>query len=284
MPTLINTQVETKALQGQNFPLIFKICPLPAFRDKAVFREVGYKTTHKYFLGRSMYNESIYGWAGHRNDSSGPLSTVDRVYNKVSMFRPEDIIQSINIEFNDASIEKLNRTHVLLKRVNYAMNCFALNLDELSEKIKEKGVKTMTFYFKLAANLTRVQINAQGFYLASYRDFFDHSFYSFGDAVVGEPGYFAKYGFEISENIFVEHDPSKNCQVYPTSQFETFGDCDYQYMVDLCEKAEVTPIWLEDDFENVSKYFTFQGPLPGKFGVKMFPMMTNKGYTKDYFQ
>ena len=267
MPTMINTQVETKALQGQNFPLIFKICPLPAFRGTAVFREVGYKTTHKYFLGRSMYNESIYGWAGHRNDSSGPLSTVDRVYNKVSMFRPEDIIQSINIELNDASIEKLNHSHVLLKRINYAMNCFTLNLDEFSEEIKEKGVKTMTFYFKLAANLTRVQINAQGFYLASYRDFFDHSFYSFGDAVAGKPGYFTKYGFEISENIFVEHDPSKNCQVYPTPQFESFGDCDYQYMLDLCEKAGVTPIWLANDFTNVSKNFTFQEPFPGNFGV-----------------
>ena len=118
----------------------------------------------------------------------------------------------------------------------------------------------------------------------SYRDFFDHSFYTVGDAVTGKPGYFKKYGFEINENIFVEDDPTKHCQVYPTSQFETFGDCDYQYMVDLCEKAEVTPIWLEDDFENVSKYFTFQGPLPGKFGVEIFPMMTNKGYTKDYFQ
>ena len=100
---------------------------------------------------------------------------------------------------------------------------------------------------------------------------------------MGEPGYFAKYGFEISENIFVEHDPSKNCQVYPTAQFESFGDCDYQYMVDLCEKAGVTPIWLEENFENVSKYYTFQEPLPGKFGVEILPMITNKGNTIEYF-
>ena len=161
LPTLTNTQVETKALQGQNFPLIFKICPLPAFRDTAIFREVGYKTTHKYFLGRSMYNESNYGWAGHKNDSSGPLSTVEMVFKTVSMFSPEDIIQGINIELNNASIEKLNHSHVFLKRVNYPMNCFTLNLDEFSERIKEKGVKTITFYFKLAPNLTRIQINTQ---------------------------------------------------------------------------------------------------------------------------
>ena len=96
---------------------------------------------------------------------------------------------------------------------------------------------------------------------------------------MGNPGYFTKYGFEISENIFVEHDPSKNCKVYPTAQFESFGDCDYQYMVDLCEKAGVTPIWLEENFENVSKHYTFQEPLPGKFGVKIPPTKVTQKIT-----
>ena len=158
---MTNTQVETKTLQGRDFPLIFKICPQPGFKEHDVFKENGYKSFYYYFMGRSMFNKTSYGWAGHKNDSSGPLSTVEKVFKKVSMFSPEDIIQSINIELNDASIEKLNHSHVFLKRVNYPMNCFTLNLDEFVERIKEKGVKTITFYFKLAPNLTRIQINTQ---------------------------------------------------------------------------------------------------------------------------
>ena len=88
---------------------------------------------------------------------SGPLSTVDMVYNKVSMFTPEDIIQSINIQLNDGKV-KLNHSHVFLLRVNYPLNCFTLNLTGFPT-VKEKGIKTMTFSFKLATNLSYVQIN-----------------------------------------------------------------------------------------------------------------------------
>ena len=111
------------------------------------------------------------------------------------------------------------------------------------------------------------QLCCQGAHLASYRDFFDHSFYTVGDAVTGKPGYFKKYGFEINENIFVENDPTKHCKVYPTAQYENFGDCDKQYMLELCNKAGVTPIWLSDDFSNVSKYITFQEISTGKLFV-----------------
>ena len=111
------------------------------------------------------------------------------------------------------------------------------------------------------------QLCCQGTQLASYRDFFDHSFYTVGDAVTGKPGYFKKYGFAINENIFVENDPTKHCKVYPTAQFENFGDCDNQYMLELCKKAGVTPIWLSDDFSNVSKYITFQEISTGKVFV-----------------
>ena len=88
---------------------------------------------------------------------SGPLSTVEMLYNKVSMFTPEDIIQSINIELNDGKV-KLNHSHVFLLRVNYPLNCFTLNLTGFP-KVKEKGIKTMTFSFKSATNLSYVQIN-----------------------------------------------------------------------------------------------------------------------------
>ena len=71
-PTMTNTQVETKTLQGRDFPLIFKICPQPGFKEHDVFKENGYESFYHYFMGRSMFNKTSYGWAGHKNDSSRP--------------------------------------------------------------------------------------------------------------------------------------------------------------------------------------------------------------------
>ena len=86
-----------------------------------------------------------------------------------------------------------------------------------------------------------------------------------GDAVDGKPGFYKKYVVEISETVYVEDDPTKNCRAYPTTRFETFGDCDNQYMLEMCKKAGVTPLWVADDFSNVSKYFTLlQEPSPGE--------------------
>ena len=75
------------------------------------------------------------------------------------MFSPEDIIQKIDIDLNDGKI-KLNHSHVFLFRVNYLLNCFTLIWTGFP-KVKEKGVKTMTFSFKSATNLSYVQINPQ---------------------------------------------------------------------------------------------------------------------------
>ena len=85
-----------------------------------------------------------------------------------------------------------------------------------------------------------------------------------GDAVDGKPGYYKKYVFEISETVYVEDDPTKNCRAYPTTCFETFGDCDNQYMLEMCKKAGVTPIWMAENFLNACKSFTLlQEPSPG---------------------
>ena len=108
------------------------------------------------------------------------------------------------------------------------------------------------------------QLCTQGTHLASYRDFLSHSFYSLGDAVDGKPEYNKKYVVEISETVYVEDDPTKNCRAYPTTRFETFADCDNQYMLEMCKKAGVTPIWMAENFSNVSKSFTLlQEPSPG---------------------
>ena len=56
------------------FPLVFKICIKPGFNGSEIVN-AGYKSRYWYFRGQSMYNSSIYGWAGHTT-GGGVVSNV----------------------------------------------------------------------------------------------------------------------------------------------------------------------------------------------------------------
>lgn len=68
VPTHSSQAMEEKNLEDFDFPVIFKICPNPGFNLSALNKE-GYKLIQHYFSGQSMYNSSLYGWAGHYNKS-----------------------------------------------------------------------------------------------------------------------------------------------------------------------------------------------------------------------
>ena len=67
------------------------------------------------------------------------------------------------------------------------------------------------------------------------------------------PGMKVKYVMEISENIYNEHDISKNCRNYPNSDFASYFDCEEHFLQEVCKKYGVAPIWLYKDFKNVTK-------------------------------
>ena len=63
--TLIKTQMMD--FDEIDFPLTFKICVKPGFNITEL-RALGYANIAAYFEGRSRFNRSIIGWAGHTAD------------------------------------------------------------------------------------------------------------------------------------------------------------------------------------------------------------------------
>ena len=83
-PTQKTTEI--KKIELKELPVVFKICPQPAFNVTAL-RSEGYEDVFHYFLGRSLYNNSVYGWAGHSETPGGRNKTVNQVYQEIVLYR-----------------------------------------------------------------------------------------------------------------------------------------------------------------------------------------------------
>ena len=58
------------------------------------------------------------------------------------------------------------------------------------------------------------------------------------------PGTSKKYAVEIAGNSYLEEDTSKKCRDYPNSEYASYRGC---------EKFGLAPVWLEEDFDQVTK-------------------------------
>ena len=63
-PTRTLPQTRYVKLSDLLFPVVFKVCTKPAF-DTDFLSSAGYRNVYEYFLGRSKFNSTIFGWAGH---------------------------------------------------------------------------------------------------------------------------------------------------------------------------------------------------------------------------
>ena len=70
-PELPSIRVYKTHLQTIEFPLVFKVCAQDR-KNGSVDRYIkfGYNNAYNFFLGKSMFNESLYGWNGHTKNGS----------------------------------------------------------------------------------------------------------------------------------------------------------------------------------------------------------------------
>ena len=74
---------------------------------------------------------------------------------------------------------------------------------------------------------------------------------------------FRNFGIKIRESTFAEDDISKNCVNYPHEKYESFKDCDDDFIATKVPPGLV-PIWLNNNTDNV----TTSHHLKGNFSAK----------------
>ena len=60
---------EVRMMHEIEFPVVFKFCFKPSINQTAL-HELGYADMWSYMMGQSMYNKSLFGWAGHNSNGS----------------------------------------------------------------------------------------------------------------------------------------------------------------------------------------------------------------------
>ena len=176
-PTITSTVVEQKNLQDIDFPLCFKICIKPGF-NAIVLNEMGYDTSdgsYGYFSGRSRFNRSVFGWAGHTN-TSGLVDSVSGIYNRISL-NASDVFVYLEMYTMTDEVFNLSLDHVLLARPNYPHNCFTLDLTN-NTIVKERGLKQV--YLAFCDLDKQFEVHPQGCNLYTDRNIKAHNFYSSG--------------------------------------------------------------------------------------------------------
>ena len=69
-PDLPDIKVLKEDLKNIAFPLTFKLCVSEKHNSSDRYQKVGYYYDVDFFKGKSMFNDTIYGWSGHTENGS----------------------------------------------------------------------------------------------------------------------------------------------------------------------------------------------------------------------
>ena len=120
-----------------------------------------------------------------------------------------------------------------------------------------KNIPMQIYFYLEQTNATGAQIFIEERNKALAKRVLPSSLLSYNGPDIKNPDLSVKRFFKaiirISQNIFVEKDKSKKCQNYPNSKFDSYRDCDEQFVYrEVKNKYNVVPFWTAYDFNEVT--------------------------------
>ena len=277
-PTNTHTFVKEVPLKDMDFPLDVKICVNPSM-NRTALKAYGYGTPVDYIAGSSFEknlasNSSMISWGGLSGNNTS-WANAREVFNAVKLNLTEGILKEMVLMINNYDdilfwpgpismdqMFQINRLHA----------CHILSLDHPHLKSNEehfRGIKSLTFSFNEMTHNSFVKLKLQGRGLILHRDQQQLQFDFSGDNVELVPKKMSRYVVEIKKRVFVEEDSSQTCRNYPTSEFDSYTECDDDYARKKIEQfapgLNLTPVWMTDNLELVtSQILSADQRIPSK--------------------
>ena len=188
------------------------------------------------------------------------------VYHAVKLNLTEEVLQTIGVVTFGDDIQYENLSTEDLVKINRLHECHILTLDKRGLKLfqnpiskdKHYAVKSMDLFFNMTGQDSSVSLKLQQRGLILHRDYQEFRFASSGDNLELVPDKLSKFVVKIKKTVFVEEDPSQTCRNYPTSEFESYTECDDKYMKKKIEEIapgkNLTPVWMTENLDTVTSH------------------------------
>ena len=288
VPTITQTYIGEVPLKDMDFPLDLKICVNPSMNQTAL-KEFGYEDATEYIIGSSWTqtlrsNFSMIGWGGLGPNNTS-LASAKEIYDAVKL-RAEDNLNAtiLIITYDDILISK-NLSIVDLVQMNPLHACHILTFDHENLKSLQKdslGMKSLMISFNDMKSESTVKFKLQSRGLILRRDQQKLRFHSSKDAMTLCHNKLSKYVVNIRKRVFKEEDPRHKCRSYPTTEYESYAECDDHYTRKKIEQIapglNLTPVWMTNDLNFVtSQILPADQRTPSKFTafIKICSPVTN---------
>ena len=119
---------------------------------------VGYDGVYHYFNGKSKYNSSIHGWAGHTEDGkvfSNVSDVQDRIFQKYTSAIKEIRVGTYGGRNKDVPVK-----YIRLRQLNYPYNCLTMDLMVVPQ-LKGSHIEMVSLKFNTRSFATDVKIDIE---------------------------------------------------------------------------------------------------------------------------
>ena len=232
-----------KGLGDIDFPVVFKFCVSPSFNETEL-ENVGYDNMYYYFLGQSRFNNNSYGWSGH-NEEGGVFSNASDIQDRIFLNYTSAIIYTQLLSGSNMTV--IPPSSYKLLKPNYPNNCLTLDISMFLKSgdyvtgINIIFYQSATFAAKIEVHIEDRLQTMSRYYIASKLKTQGANIY-IRDMEIKE-GLSKTYMLTFTQNIFSEEDKDHNCVNYPTENYDTFEDCDSQYLDELLQQDSLFPAW-----------------------------------------
>ena len=153
----------------------------------------------------------------------------------------------------------ISSNHQILKsifRPYYPDTCIGI---DISKHVQNTPVRSLTFRFASLSNYG-VNILVEDKELACNRPIMEHQLLFSGNAIrlsSSKQNIGKSYSVAFEKVTFVENDPSKNCENYPTAHYKSYKDCDNAFIKEAYKQFnQLDPVWASGLLlKNVSSNF-----------------------------
>ena len=240
-PDIPSVRVFRTDLKAISFPISFKICVEDTIDNQTRFAKLGYSSEWHYFRGQSKYDENKIGWNGHTENGS-TLGSVEEILSSASLDW-KNIVLSLRIITNDVE-------HILWpKDFKWSRADFrGCKMINLNHHFDMSQIVPTTIKFEFAQQENRfVSVKMQDVKKSTPRALNSNHFDYIGPHIqisdLLSP-FFMTYVMKISSFVDSEMDLGKKCVNYPTKEFESYQDCDKDFVHREIQRTyDIMPYW-----------------------------------------